>query len=64
MSIFGLPLILFQVGKEGREWYEDDTISVTKTGVVNFINLVTVGTVEPITIIVTPTGVTDTTSDV
>ena len=49
---------------QGREWYENGTKSVTKNGVENDIISVGSGSVQSSTIIVTPTGVKDTTSDV
>ena len=48
----------------GREWYENGTKSVTKDGVENNITSTGSGSVQTTTIIVTPTGVKDTTSDV
>lgn len=48
----------------GREWYENGTKSVTKDGVENNITSTGTGPTQTTTIIVTPTGVTDTTSDV
>lgn len=63
MTMVGLPLILF-TAEENREWYEDDTISVTKDGVIDDIESVGTGTVEDTTIIVKINGVTDTTIDV
>ena len=63
MSIDGIPLILFQVIGV-REWYEDNTISVTKTGNINTIISTGTGSLQPDKIIVKIDGTTDTTSDV
>lgn len=47
-----------------REWYEDTTISVDKTGINGTITSVGTGTTEDTTIIVDKTGLIGTTTDV
>jgi len=62
-----IPLLVARLSAipiQEREGYEDNTISVTKNGVVDTISNSGSGTFESSTIIVTPNGVTDTTSDV
>ena len=60
-----IPLIIIpSITGDAREWYEDSTISVSKTGVTHTITSVGSGSTETSTIIVTPAGVKDTTSDV
>ena len=56
-------MTLFQV-KGNREWYEDTTISVDKTGINGTIEFVGTGTTEDTTIIVDKTGLIGTTTDI
>jgi len=58
-----LPTILFQV-IGNREWYENDTISVNKTGINGIISLIGTGTTEDTTIIVNKTGIIGTTTEI
>lgn len=47
-----------------REWYEDDTISVDKTGINGTIQVIGSSTTADSTIIVDKTGLIGTTTDV
>lgn len=60
-----MPWILFFEQLVGnREWYEDSTISVDKTGINGIIEVIGLGTTSDTTIIIDKTGLIGTTSDV
>lgn len=60
-----IPWIFYQEEIESvREWYEDDTISVSKIGVINSIISIGTGETAEITKLIKPNGSIDITSDV
>ena len=63
MSIFGLPLILFNVGDD-RDWYQGETISVNKNGINGTILNVDGDSASDITILVNKNGIIGTTTEI
>ncbi len=64
LTMIGLPDILHEGGIKGREWYENNTISVDKNGVTHGIIEVGTGSLSDATLIVNSNGIVDTTTDV
>jgi len=63
MSIFGLPLYMFQITSI-REWYKDDTILVDKNGLSGTITNIGTGQFNENTILVDKDGLTGTTTEI
>ena len=59
-----IPLLVARLTVGEREWYEDDTISVDKTGINGTITSVGIGPTNTMTILVNKTGILATTTDV